>query len=63
MLLDCFEPRRRGPLPRGASRAEVERAFRGWEITDVEIADTEPDALARLARFEERFYRLRRRTA
>jgi hypothetical protein len=38
----------------------VERAFPGWEITDVEIADSEPDALARLMKFEERFYRLRR---
>ncbi len=60
LLLDCFAPRRRGPLPRGASRADVERAFPGWEITDVEVADSEPDALARLFRFDERFYRLRR---
>jgi cyclopropane fatty-acyl-phospholipid synthase-like methyltransferase len=60
VLLDCFAPRRRGPLPRGASRADVERAFPGWRVTGVETADTEPDALARLFRFEERFYRLRR---
>jgi SAM-dependent methyltransferase len=60
VLLDCFAPRRRGPLPRGASRADVERAFSGWEITDEVIADTEPDALARLMKFDERFYRLRR---
>lgn len=60
LLLDCFAPRRRGPLPRGANRAEVERAFRGWEITDVEVADTQPDAIARLFKFDERFYRLRR---
>ncbi|MGH2762207.1 MAG: class I SAM-dependent methyltransferase [Thermoleophilaceae bacterium] len=60
VLLDCFAPRRRGPLPRGASRADVERAFPDWEITDVERADTEPDALARLFKFDERFYRLRR---
>jgi len=63
VLLDCFAPRRRGPLPRGASRADVERAFPGWEITDVENADTEPDTLARLFRFDERFYRLRRTRA
>ena len=61
LLLDCFAPRRRGPLPHGASRADVERAFSGWEITDVEVADTEPDGLARLLKFDERFYRLRRR--
>jgi hypothetical protein len=60
VILDCFEPRRRGPLPRGASRADVERAFRGWEITDVEIADTDPDPIARMFKFDERFYRLRR---
>jgi cyclopropane fatty-acyl-phospholipid synthase-like methyltransferase len=61
VLLDCFAPRRRGPLPRGASRAEVESAFPGWEITDEEIADTDPDPIARVFKFDERFYRLRRR--
>jgi SAM-dependent methyltransferase len=60
VLLDCFMPRRRGPLPHGASRADVESAFPGWEVTDVEVADSEPDALARLFKFDERFYRLRR---
>jgi SAM-dependent methyltransferase len=60
LLLDCFAPRWRGPLPRGASRADVERAFPDWEVTDAEVADTEPDALARLFKFDERFYRLRR---
>jgi hypothetical protein len=29
-------------------------------VTDVEVADTEPDALARLFKFNERFYRLHR---
>ena len=60
VLLDCFAPQRRGPLPRGAGRATVEAAVPGWEVTDVEDADTEPDALAQLFRFDERFYRLRR---
>jgi SAM-dependent methyltransferase len=61
VLLDCFAPRRRGPLPRGVSRAEVERAFSpGWEITDTVVADSEPDPIARLFKFDERFYRLRR---
>jgi SAM-dependent methyltransferase len=63
VILDCFEPRRRGPLPHGASRSDVERAFRDWEVTDVENADTEPDAIARIFRFDERFYRLRRKAA
>jgi SAM-dependent methyltransferase len=61
LILDCFAPGRRGPLPRGASRADVERAFMDWTITDVEVADTEPDLLARLFKFDERFYRLSRR--
>jgi SAM-dependent methyltransferase len=60
LILDCFAPRRRGPLPRGASRDDVERAFPGWRITHAEVADAEPDPIARLFRFDDRFYRLRR---
>lgn len=60
VLLDVFAPRRRGPLPRGASRSEVEAALPGWKLTDVEVADTEPDALAKLLKFHEHWYRLRR---
>ena len=61
VILDCFAPRRRGPLPHGASREDVERAFPGWEVTDTVDADSEPDAISRLFRFDERFHRLRRR--
>jgi SAM-dependent methyltransferase len=60
VLLDCFAPRWRGPLPRGASRSDVEAAFPDWTITDIEVADTEPDAISRLLKFDEHFYRLRR---
>lgn len=60
VILDCFTPRHRGPLPRGASHADVEQAFPGWMITDVVVADTEPDPIARLFKFDERFYLLRR---
>jgi hypothetical protein len=60
LILDCFAPRRRGPLPHGASRADIEKALPGWKIIDVEVADDEPDFIARLFKFEERFYRLRR---
>ena len=60
VLLDVFAPGRRGPLPRGASRSGVEAAFSGWNVTDVEVADAEPDALARLLKFDEHWYRLRR---
>jgi hypothetical protein len=61
LILDCFARRWRGPLPRGAGREEVEAAFPGWTITDVAVADSDPDAIARLGRFDERFYVLRRR--
>ena len=60
VLLDCFAPGRRGPLPRGCTRADVEDAFPAWEITDVVDADSDPDPLARALRFDEVFYRLRR---
>jgi SAM-dependent methyltransferase len=60
VILDVFAPRRRGPLPRGASQGDVEAAFPGWQITNVEVADTDPDPIARLFKFDERFYRLRR---
>ncbi|MEK6328817.1 MAG: class I SAM-dependent methyltransferase [Actinomycetota bacterium] len=63
VLLDVFAPRRRGPLPRGASRSDVEAAFPDWEITDIEVADTDPDPIARLFKFDERFYRLRPKQA
>jgi SAM-dependent methyltransferase len=59
VLLDCFAPRRR-PFWRGASQGDVETAFPGWKVTDVEVADTEPDPIARLLKFDESFYRLRR---
>jgi len=60
LILDCFEPHWRGPLPRGASRKDVEEVFEDWAVTDVAVADSDPDPLARVARFNERFYVLRR---
>jgi SAM-dependent methyltransferase len=60
LILDVFAPGRRGPLPRGASRSDIEEAFPEWSVTDVEAADTRPDAIARALKFHERFYRLRR---
>jgi SAM-dependent methyltransferase len=58
VILDVFAPRWRGPLPHGASQSDVESAFPDWEITDVEVADTDPDPIAKFFRFDERFYRL-----
>jgi SAM-dependent methyltransferase len=61
VLLDCFAPGLRGPLPRGCTRTDVEEAFIGWQVMDVVVADSAPDRLARALRFDEVFYRLRRR--
>jgi SAM-dependent methyltransferase len=61
VLLDCFSPRRRGPLPRGCTQSDVEEAFPGWAVTAVVEADSDPDPIARIFRFDEVFYRLRRR--
>lgn len=55
VLLDVFAPRHRG-----ATRADVEDAFPDWRVTDVAVADTDPDAIARVLKFDEHFYRLRR---
>jgi len=30
-------------------------------ITDIEVADADPDPIAKLFKFDERFYRLRRK--
>jgi SAM-dependent methyltransferase len=61
VILDCFAPHRRGPLPSGCTQTDVEAAFPGWRITDVIDADNDPDPIARVLRFDEVFYRLRRR--
>jgi len=60
ILMYAFSPGRRGPLPRGLDREEIEAAYGGWQITDEEAFD-----LAGAPRFVQnarpRFYRLRRR--
>jgi SAM-dependent methyltransferase len=59
LLMYAFSPGRRGPLPRGISREEIEQAYSGWRITDEQAF-----ALAGAPRFVQkahpRFYRLRR---
>lgn len=59
LLMYAVMPGRRGPLPRGLSRAEIEEAYAGWTITDEERFDT-----TRLPRMMQkappRWYRLRR---
>lgn len=55
-------PRRIRPLIRGTDRNEVEAAFPGWEITDVEPSYFSlPKLLEVILRPDEKWYRLRRR--
>lgn len=60
-LLLLVWPKRRRPLIRGASREEIEAAFPGWTITDVEPSHFRlPKPLEWLLRPDEHWYRLRR---
>jgi SAM-dependent methyltransferase len=60
LLMYAFSPGRRGPLPRGLSREEIEQAYCEWTICDEEAFD-----LTRAPRFvqkaQPRFFRLRRK--
>ena len=60
VVLDCFSPRNRGPLPRGCTQADVEEAFPAGTVASVVDADTDPDPISRILEFDEVFYRLRR---
>jgi len=54
-------PKRLRPLIRGASRSEVEMAFPGWAVTQVEPSHFQPPKLLELLlRPDEHWYRLRR---
>lgn len=62
VLLLAWAPKRRGPLPRGVSRSEIEAAFPGWEVTDVgETGFEAPKPVELLMKPEERWYRLLRK--
>ncbi len=57
MLLMAWEPGRRGPLPRGASREDIEAAFSGWKVVDEQTMDVR-GAPGYVKRAVPRFYRL-----
>lgn len=60
VILLCW-PRRIRPLIRGVSREEIEAAFAGWQITDVEPSFFKlPPPLEGVLRPVEHRYRLRR---
>jgi SAM-dependent methyltransferase len=60
VILLCW-PQRIRPLIRGVSREEIEAAFAGWQITDVEPSFFKlPRPLEWVLRPDEHWYRLRR---
>jgi len=61
ILLLVWDPKWRGPLPSGASREEIETCFPDWMITHVEPAATEPEAIYKILKANEQWYRLCRK--
>lgn len=59
VLILAWSPGRRGPLPRGASRAQIEEAFVGWTVTGEEPFDV-TGLPGPLRTVDPRVYRLRR---
>lgn len=59
LLMYAFSPGRRGPLPRGIDRDEIERAYIGWRISNEEAFDV-AGAPRFVRRAQPRFYCLRR---
>ncbi|WP_420881820.1 class I SAM-dependent methyltransferase [Rhodococcus sp. (in: high G+C Gram-positive bacteria)] len=57
LLMFAFSPGRRGPLPRGAAREDVERALSGWTVVADDAMDTS-GAPGLLAKAGPRFFRL-----
>ncbi|MDH6280902.1 class I SAM-dependent methyltransferase [Prescottella agglutinans] len=57
LVMFSFSSGRRGPLPRGASRADVERALGGWTVVGDTAMDTS-GASWLLSTTEPRFFRL-----
>lgn len=60
LLMYAFSPGRRGPLPRGISKEEIELAYDGWRIAGSEAFDL-TGAPRFVQKAHPRFYRLRRK--
>jgi len=60
LMLMAWKPGRRGPLPRGASREEIQAAFTGWRLMDEVAMDVPSGAPGYVKRADPRFYRFRR---
>ena len=61
ILLLVWDPRWRGPLPGGATRADIETCFPDWTITHVEPAADEPEAIYKILKANEQWHRLCRK--
>jgi SAM-dependent methyltransferase len=62
LLMVAWAPGRRGPLPRGASRADIESAYPAWEVVDAQPVDLTGAAFYRYMRkADPHLYRLERR--
>lgn len=62
MILLAWVPGRRGPLPRGMSRDDIQSVFSEWDIIDEQTADL-TDAPGFIKKVRPHFYRLRRTKA
>jgi SAM-dependent methyltransferase len=61
LLMAAWAPGRRGPLPRGASRGDIEAAYPAWTVIDEEPLDVTGASFYRYVRkAHPRLYRLRR---
>jgi SAM-dependent methyltransferase len=62
LLMTAWAPGRRGPLPRGASRSDIEAAYPEWDLIDEEPFDvvTEARFYKHIRNADPRVYRLRR---
>ena len=50
LLMVAWAPARRGPLPRGASRADIEAAYPKWKVVEEEPFDVSAAPFYRLRR-------------
>jgi SAM-dependent methyltransferase len=62
LLMTAWAPGRRGPLPRGASRGDIEAAYPEWTVIDEEPFDVVAGArfYKQMRKADPRIYRLRR---
>lgn len=62
LVMVAWAPGRRGPLPRGASRADIEAAYPAWDVIDEEPVDVSGASFYRhMPKADPRLYTLRRR--